>query len=118
MDICNIITGAITWDEWVHYAGTYSVESGKATLYINGEVLLSIDAIAEVGVASDWALGARIGYNIDNERPFTGLMDDFCIWKKELTGEEVGAIMTDGPFGAAVSPAGNMTTTWGELRTF
>lgn len=118
VDICNIITGAVAWDEWVHYAGTYSVESGKATLYINGEVIQEIDAMAEVGVASDWALGARVGYNIDNERPFTGLMDDFCILKKELTEEEVNSFMTDGPFGAAVSPSGSMITAWGELKRF
>ena len=117
-DICNIIAGAVAWDEWLHYAGTYSVESGKATLYINGEVIQEVNASAEVGVASDWGLGARIGYNIDNERPFTGLMDDFCIWKKELTAEEVQTVMADGPLGAAVSPLGSITTTWGVLKTF
>ena len=118
LDICNIITGAIAWGEWVHYAGTYSVESGEATLYINGEVLQTVDALAEVGVASDWALGARIGYNIDNERPFTGLMDDFCIWKRELTAEEINIVMTDGPVEEAVSPVDSLTTTWGGLKIF
>jgi hypothetical protein len=81
-------------------------------------VLQATNALAAVGVASDWGLGARIGYNIDNERPFTGLMDDFCIWKRELTSDEINMVMSDGPVEEAVSPFGNLSTTWGRLKVF
>ncbi len=37
--IFDIRAGSVTWDEWLHYAGTYDKASGKATLYINGEVV-------------------------------------------------------------------------------
>lgn len=116
--ICDIKVGDVAWDEWVHYAGTYSRESGKATLYINGEVLQETNALADIGIASDWGMGARIGYNIDEVRPFTGLMDDFCLWKRALTKEEINLVMADGPIEAAVSPVGNMTTAWGKLKAF
>ena len=116
--ICDIIAGAVVWDEWVHYAGTYSRESGKATLYINGEVIQETNAMVDIGVASDWGMGARIGYNIDNLRPFTGLMDDLCLWKRALTEEELNIVMVNGPVEIAVSPAENMTTTWGDLKEF
>jgi len=120
VDICDIITGAAVWDEWIHYAGTYSKKSGEATLYINGEVIREIDALANVSIASDWELGARIGYNIDNERPFTGLMDDFCIWKRALTEEEINVLMEKGPEvlieGESVSPIRSLIETWGEIK--
>ena len=37
----------------------------------------------------DWGQGARVGFNIDDNRPFNGLMDDLNIWKRGLTEEEV-----------------------------
>ena len=65
-------------------------------------------------------MGARIGYDIDNERPFTGLMDDLCMWKKALTEEEINILMEKGPEvlieGEAVLPVSNLFITWGKLK--
>lgn len=114
--ICDIKAGAVAWDTWTHYAGTYSRTTGKATLYINGDVLEEVDALADVDIAGDWGLGARVGYNIDDARPFTGLMDDFSIWKTALTQAEIIDLMDNGP--APVSPKGNLGTTWGQIKEF
>ncbi|MFH1884164.1 MAG: LamG domain-containing protein, partial [Planctomycetota bacterium] len=75
--IFDIRAGTVTWDEWLHFAGTYDKASGKATLYINGEVVQEENISNAPDIAGDWGSGARVGYNIDSARPFTGLMDDF-----------------------------------------
>lgn len=117
VDLFDIRAGAVEWDEWTHYAGVY--DGGKAILYINGEN--TAEQAARGKVAKDWGMGARIGYDIDNERPFTGLMDDLCMWKKALTEDEIRILMEKGPEvlieGEAVSPTGNLATSWGQIRS-
>ncbi len=115
--IFDLRGGVVDWEEWLHYAGVFNGK--RATLYINGEA--EIDQAASGEIAGDWGQGARIGYNIDNARPFTGLMDDICMWKRALTQDEIKLVMKDGPggiFSEAVSPVGSLTTTWGELKFF
>ena len=119
--ICDIKSGSVAWDEWTHYAGTYDRAAGKATLYVNGEVLEQVDALVDADVAGDWGLGARVGYNIDDARPFTGLMDDFCIWSRALTQDEINDLMGKGitPVENGVTPIqpkNSMTTTWGIIK--
>lgn len=113
--IFDIQAGAVTWAEWVYYTGLY--DGNKGILYINGEWVA--EATGGAKIAKDWGSGARIGYNIDNARPFTGLMDELCLWKRALTQDEIKIIMQDGleKF-LAVSPAGNLITTWGRLKNF
>jgi hypothetical protein len=115
-DICDIRAGSVTWDEWLHFAGVY--DGKKAILYINGEKVAEVPN-ANKTIAKDWGQGARIGYNIDAARPFTGLMDEFSLWKRALTLEEITIIMEQGMKAfLAVSPAGNLITTWGGLKAF
>ncbi len=113
--IFDIRAGTVTWDEWLHFAGVY--DGDKGILYING---VNVGEMPGGGnIAGDWALGARIGYNIDNARPFTGLMDEFSLWKRALTEEEIKILMEEGmKVFLAVSPAGSLTTTWGALKAF
>ncbi len=85
------------WDEWRHYAGTYDSATGKGILYIDGAVCATIDVPLGQYVA-DWGTGARVGYNIDNARPFTGLMDELYLFTRALSQEEVEALLdSDGP---------------------
>ena len=63
-------------------------------------------------------MGARVGYNIDNNRPFTGLMDDLNVWKRGLTQDEVKSIMNDGiNVFLAVNAKGKLTTQWGRIKS-
>jgi hypothetical protein len=80
------------WDEWLHYAGTYDSVTGKGILYINGEVCASIDVPRGQYIA-DWGTGARVGYNIDNARPFTGLMDELYLFTRALSQAEIKDLM-------------------------
>ena len=91
--IFDIRAGNVEWDEWTHYAGVY--DGKKGILYINGEKIAESPGMGKI--AADWGMGARIGRNIDGLRPFTGLMDDVCLWKKALTQEDIIFVMEKGP---------------------
>ncbi|MBL7190026.1 MAG: LamG domain-containing protein, partial [Phycisphaerae bacterium] len=89
--------GSHGWDEWLHYTGTYDSVTGKGILYINGEVCAKIDVPPGQPIA-DWGTGARVGYNIDNARPFTGVMDELYLFTRALSQAEIGELMfSDGP---------------------
>jgi hypothetical protein len=91
--IFQIRAGTMTWDEWLHFAGTYDKESGKAALYINGELIEEIDVENPADIAGDWGQGARVGLTIDDARPFTGLMDEFRMYTRALSQDEILEIM-------------------------
>jgi len=91
--IFQIRAGTVTWDQWLHFAGTYDKESGKAALYINGELIEELDVADPADIAGDWDLGARVGLTIDDGRPFTGLMDEFRMYTRALSQDEILAIM-------------------------
>lgn len=116
--IFDVRAGTPVVGEWMHFAGTYSKADGVAYVYVNGVVTGSEPArIADADIAGDWGMGARVGMNIDDARPFTGLMDDFCIYKKALTAEEVVVVMDGGPPSSAPVPdEGSLISTWGGLR--
>ena len=116
--IFDIRAGENKANEWQHYAGTYSREAGLAVLYINGEKVGEEASRLDTAIADNWGQGARVGYNIDNNRPFTGLMDEFNLWKRGLTAEEVNNIMNNslGATLTAVEAEGKLATTWGKLK--
>jgi hypothetical protein len=103
--IFDIRAGTVTWDEWTHYCGTYDKSSGKATLYINGEVVHEENVTNRIDIAGDWGSGARVGYNIDNARPFTGLMDMLFLFKRALSKDEVLKAMQGEAYPYALSPS-------------
>ncbi|MYA72748.1 LamG domain-containing protein [Candidatus Poribacteria bacterium] len=116
--IFDIRAGENKANEWIHYAGTYSRADALAVLYINGEKVGEEAARLDTPIADNWGQGARVGYNIDNNRPFTGLMDDFNLWKRGLSEEEVKNIMSNGIAATftAVEAQGKLATTWGRLK--
>ena len=115
--IFDIRAGKNVADEWQHYAGTYSRADELAVLYINGEKVGEEKSRLDTPIADNWGQGARVGFNIDNKRPFTGLMDELNVWKRGLTEEEVNAIMNDSVEAfLAVKAQGKLATTWGKLK--
>ena len=116
--IFDIRAGENKANEWQHYAGTYSRADALAVLYINGEKVGEEAARLDTAIADNWGQGARVGVNIDDNRPFTGLMDDLNLWKRGLSAEEVNDIMNNG-LGAtltAVEAQRKLATTWGRLK--
>ena len=115
--IFDIRAGNNKAKEWIHYAGTYSRADALAVLYINGKNVGEEAARLDTPIAGDWDQGARVGYNIDNNRPFAGLMDELNVWKRGLTEEEVNMIMNDGVEAfLSVEARGKLATTWGKLK--
>ena len=115
--IFDIRAGKNKAKEWQHYAGTYSRADELAVLYINGEKVGEEKARLDTPIADNWGQGARVGYNIDDNRPFAGLMDDLNVWKRGLTAEEVNTIMNEGVDAfLAVEARGKLATTWGKLK--
>jgi hypothetical protein len=113
--IFDIQNGQWTPDQWIHYAGVYDSAKNIGVLYINGEKIA--EAAGNVKIAGDWKMGARLGKNIDDARPFVGLMDDFCLYKRALTQDDIKIIMVSGPPTAStVSAKGTLTTTWGSIK--
>jgi hypothetical protein len=91
--IFQIRAGTMTWDEWLHFAGTYDKESATAALYINGELIEEMVVENPADIAGDWGLGARVGLTIDDARPFTGLMDEFRMYTRALSQDEIQEVM-------------------------
>ena len=115
--IFDIRAGKNEANEWVHYAGTFSRAEGLAVLYINGSNVGEEKARVGTPIAPDWGQGARVGFNIDNNRPFNGLMDDLNVWKRGLTEEEVNIIMNNSVDAfLAVEAQGKLATTWGRIK--
>ncbi len=102
--IFDIRAGIVTWDEWLHYAGTYDKAAGKAILHINGEVVHEENISNPQDIVGDWQMGARVGYDIDDARAFTGLMDIFCIFRRALSLDEITRVMQGEAYPYALSP--------------
>ncbi len=102
--IFDIRAGQVTWDEWLHFCGMYDQASGRAALYINGEQVQEQPISGAQEIAGDWDSGARVGYNIDNARPFTGLMDMLWIFRRSLSEGEIPKAMQGEAYPFALSP--------------
>jgi hypothetical protein len=103
--IFDIRAGTVKWDEWMHFTGTYDKATGKAILYIDGEVVQELNVPTPADIAGDWGSGARVGYNIDNARPFTGLMDMLWLFKRALPQDEILKAMKGEAYPYALSPS-------------
>jgi hypothetical protein len=101
--ILDMRAGIVAWDTWVHVAGAYSATRKYGTLYING-FETARENIAGQTLTGDWTKGVRIGLTVNNDRPFTGFMDDFAIWNKALTADEIKRAMVSGPTAEKEAP--------------
>ncbi len=87
--VFDVRAGAVTWGEWQHFVATYDKASAKAAVYTNGELASELDVANPADIAGDWGMGARVGKNIDDARPFTGLMDEFRLFTRALSQDEI-----------------------------
>jgi hypothetical protein len=80
-------------NEWVHVAMTFSRVDAQVILYVNGQVVAQAAITEDTDMAGDWGLGARVGYNIDDARHYTGLMDEFRMYTRALSQDEILDVM-------------------------
>jgi len=100
--IVNPYEGTVEYGEWHHMALTWELvpgEYGGGAMYIDGELVgeygnTFVEAPPGVEAADNWGGGARIGYDVDNSWQYNGMLDDFCLFIRALTAEEVLDVMT------------------------
>ena len=80
--------------------------------YIDGKV--THETKGDGKLSDNWGLQAEIGHH-KNDRWFDGLMDEFYIFSRALSEDEIKEVM-DGEF-LSVEPADKLATTWGSLKS-
>ena len=69
-------------------------------------------------VCRDWGLGARVGMNVNDSRPFVGMMDEISVWERGFNRQEVQKIIEKGLDGfLVVSPFGKLAIAWAKLKS-
>ncbi len=110
--VFNINPGPIIkGGKWVHFTGTYDSKSGDTKTYVDGKV--THEAKGNGKLSDNWGVQAEIGHH-KNGRWFDGLMDEFYIFARALSEDEIKEVM-DGEF-LSVEPTDKLTTTWGSLK--
>lgn len=111
-EIFNINPGpVIDGGKWVHFAGTYDSGSGEAKIYVDGKMTHEADGDGKL--SDNWGVQAEIGHH-KNGRWYDGLMDEFYIFARALSEDEINEVMA-GEF-LSVEPEDKLTTTWGSLK--
>ena len=114
--IGEVKKGVPVKNEWHHFAGTYNAGDGVAVLYVDGEEV-GRDQRDGGTVNKSWGLGARVGLNIDDARPFNGRMDEVAIWSEALTQAKIKEYMADGVLAkTAVEAQHKLATTWANIK--
>jgi hypothetical protein len=72
---------------------TFSRADARVVVYVNGEVVAEAATTEDADMAGEWGLGARVGYNIDDARHYTGLMDELRLFTRALSQDEIKTIM-------------------------
>ena len=96
--------------EWAHLAYTYNGEAG--ILYKDGAEVARRGASGEL---QHNELSLTIGSRLESSQSFKGIIDDVRLYNIALTPDEISVIM-EGPKDSLVSPAGNLTFTWGAIK--
>jgi len=105
--------GKVPIGEWTHITGTYNSKTKKAVLYINGVLIKELDGTG-ADLSTDWNVNATIGEHT-KIRWFRGLMDEFYLWQRDLSADEVQQIMNQEM--KAVDYQNNISSTWGQIKT-
>ncbi|MBK7987635.1 MAG: T9SS type A sorting domain-containing protein [Ignavibacteria bacterium] len=74
--------------QWNHWAFTKNTATGSMKIYLNGKLWHSgTDKKRNLGQITDF----KIGSGVDGS--FTGMLDEFCVFNKELTETQIAQIM-------------------------
>jgi len=75
--------------QWQHVAMTYDKAAAKMAIYVNGNLGSEFAVSNAADIADNWGMGARVGATVDDARPFNGQMDEFYLFTRPLTGDEI-----------------------------
>ncbi|MEM1295115.1 MAG: LamG-like jellyroll fold domain-containing protein [Verrucomicrobiota bacterium] len=86
--------------QWIHVAATISKKSGRSRVFLNGNLAGAIElhpeSLIEPGLSriGNWLLGDEWPHV--PIRAFRGRMDEFAIWNRELTEDELRELVNQG----------------------
>ena len=94
----------VEFEDWIHVAGTYDKGPdpdglGEWALYYNGEEVAggeangSVAGLEDLDLVGDWGQGAFIGLVPDFNRQLVGRIDEFYLFSRAITAEEVGVLV-------------------------
>ena len=107
-------TSEIGDDEWHFVVGRADASSGKASIWIDGEMEAEVDFDKNDGYGtSDGVL--HIARHFD--RYTAGIIDDVALFNVALSEDDMEALMNNGvEEAAAVEPANKLTTKWAKIK--
>ena len=98
-------------EEWHHIAAVYT--GSEVIQYVDGEV----DAkLALSGALDSQEEVFRIGQAQTGLESMFGIIDEVAVYSRALSADEITTDMNQGVIPAAVSPNGNLATTWGKVK--
>ena len=102
--------------EWHHLAFVRDTSKDTVTFYIDGK----IDGSEEVkagSVTEGHVIGIYLGQKFGGPDRYKGVLDEFRLWKKALSQDEIKANMNKGADSfSAVQPDSHLATTWGDIK--
>ena len=111
--VFNINPGpVIKGKKWHHFAGTYDGKTGEVAIYVDGKRTHEAKG-AKAKLATNWKVTAGIGHH-KNGRWYMGLLDEFFLFARAISKEEVKEIMNDDFL--AVKSLDKLSVTWGEIK--
>lgn len=103
--------------KWHHLAFVRdSAGQDTLTVYIDGVVEDSQKGKI-ASVTKGHAFGIHLGQRVDGQNKYKGVLDEFRLWTRALSRDEIKTIMTQGQAEIlAVHPIARLTTMWGTLK--
>ena len=101
-------------DKW-HHMGVVR-EGGSLSIYIDGNMENSQQG--NIGsVTETQTFGIQLGRKMGNRDMYKGILDEFRLWNRALSKDEIKANMTKGKEQfLAVEPDDHLTTMWGDVK--
>ena len=85
-----------TSGNWLHFVGSYNVDTRIGKTYINGNMLRAENLGTRTPAAGNVKVRIGNGINLRATSRFKGLMDDFRIYDRALTDNEVSTVYGSG----------------------
>jgi hypothetical protein len=112
-------TGATTINnsKWTHVAATW--DGTQAIIYINGEPEAPLPGGGVINVKDTKDIPSLdLGWRRSSASAYyLGGMDEACIFKRVLNGDEIKTVMNGLGSLLAVEPVGKLATKWGDLKS-
>ena len=102
-------------DKWHFVVGRADASTGKASIWIDGEMEAEVDFNEKDGYGTGEGV-FHIARHYD--RYTDGIIDDVALFNVALEEEDIKTLMDDGvETAAAVEPVNKLTTTWGRIKS-